>query len=60
MHAMYDTAFFLLISKYLVGEALPEHVLDIQFGSFLVLLTASILFIVFGRGLLKQETRGWE
>ena len=60
MHALYDTAFFLLTGKYLVGENLPDQVLDIQFGSFLFLLTASILFIIFGRGLLKQETTGWE
>ena len=60
MHALYDTAFFLLTGKYLVGENLPDQVLDIQFGSFLFLITASIIFIIFGRGLLKQETTGWE
>lgn len=60
LHALYDTAFFLLTGIYLMGEPLPDHVLDIQFGSFLVLLLASILFVIFGRGLLKQDTTGWE
>jgi hypothetical protein len=60
MHALYDTAFFLLTGKYLVAENLPDNVLDIQFSSFLVLLTATIIFIFFGRGLLKQETTGWQ
>ena len=59
LHALYDTAFYLLTGKYTVGESLPDHVLDIQFGSFLVLLVASILFVIFGRNLLKQGTTGW-
>lgn len=59
LHALYDTAFFLLTGIYLTGETLPDHVLDIQFGSFLVLMAATILFAIFGRGLLKQETVGW-
>lgn len=59
LHALYDTAFYLLPGKYLVNETLPDHVLDIQFGSFLVLMAASILFVIFGRGLLKNETTGW-
>jgi hypothetical protein len=59
LHALYDTAFFLLTGKYLVSENLPDHVLDIQLGSFLVLLVVSILFVIFGRGLLKNETTGW-
>jgi uncharacterized membrane protein YwzB len=59
LHALYDVAFYLLPGKYLVGESLPGSVLDIQLGSFLVLLVASILFIIFGRGLLRRETTGW-
>ena len=59
LHALYDTAFYLLTGIYTVGESLPDHVLDIQLGSFLVLLAASLLFLVFGRGLLKQDTTGW-
>ena len=59
LHALYDTAFFLLTGKYLVSESLPDNVLDIQLGSFLVLLVVSILFVIFGRGLLKNETTGW-
>lgn len=59
LHALYDTAFFLLTGKYLVGASLPDNVLDIQFGSFLILLAATILFLIFGRGLLKNDTTGW-
>jgi membrane protease YdiL (CAAX protease family) len=59
LHALYDTAFFLLPGKYLVNESLPDQVLDIQLGSFLILLAASILFVIFGRGLFKEETTGW-
>ncbi len=59
LHALYDTAFFLLTGVYKVGENLPDHVLDIQLGSFLVLLVASVLFVLFGRGLLRNETTGW-
>jgi len=59
LHALYDTAFYLLTGNYLVSETLPDHVLDIQLGSFLFLLVVSILFVIFGRGLLKNETTGW-
>ena len=59
LHALYDAAFFLLTGKYLVGEGLPDNVLDIQLASFLVLLTAAILFLIFGRGLFKGDTVGW-
>lgn len=59
LHALYDTAFFLLTGKYLTGESLPDGVLDLQLASFLVLLVAMIAFLVFGRGLLKSDTTGW-
>ena len=59
LHALYDTAFYLLTGLSKIGEDLPDHVLDIQFGSFLFLLFVSILFVMFGRGLLKNETTGW-
>lgn len=60
LHALYDTAFFLLTGAYVAGESLPDNVLDIQFGSFLVLLAASILFLLFGRKLFRRSTVGWE
>lgn len=59
LHALYDTAFYLLPGKYLVNEPLPGHILDIQLGSFLVSMVASILFVIFGRGLLINRTTGW-
>ena len=59
LHTLYDAAFFLLTGKYLVGESLPDNVLDFQLASFLVLLIAMILFLIFGRRLLKDETIGW-
>lgn len=60
LHAFYDTAFFLLTGSYAVGESLPDPVLDLQLGSFLVLLAASILFLVFGRKLFQSNTTGWD
>lgn len=60
LHALYDAAFFLLTGKYLVDETLPGNVLDIQLGSFLFLFVVSIFFVIFGRGLLKDETTGWQ
>jgi membrane protease YdiL (CAAX protease family) len=59
LHTLYDVAFYLLPGKYAVGESLPGHVLDIQLGTFLVLFAASILFLIFGRKLLRQESTGW-
>lgn len=59
LHAIYDTAFYLLTGKYEVGANLPDPILDIQLGTFLFLMLASILFLIFGRKLLKQETTGW-
>ena len=60
LHGLYDTAFFLLTGKYLVGESLPDGVLDLQLASFLILLVAAILFLIFGRGLFKNDTTGWQ
>lgn len=54
MHALYDTAFLLLTGPYLVTQDLPDRVLDIQLGSFLVLLLVSVLFLIFGRALFRD------
>jgi len=59
IHALHDIAFYLLPGAYAVDANLPDNVLDIQLGIFLFLLVVSILFLVFGRGLLKDETVGW-
>ena len=55
MHALQDMAFFLLTGMYVVGESLPENILDFQFASILVLLAAPILFIIFGRGIFLKQ-----
>lgn len=60
IHAFYDFALVLLDGPYLVGEELPSHVLDIHLASFLILFSLFVLFIIFGRNLLKNETTGWE
>jgi hypothetical protein len=60
IHAFYDFAFVLLDGPYLVNAELPSGVLDIHLASFLILLALFILFIIFGRKLLKNETTGWE
>lgn len=59
LHAFYDAAFLFLTGNYIVGAGVPDRVLDIQLGSFLILLVVSILFVIFGRGLLKNGTTGW-
>ncbi len=59
LHAFYDFAFYLLPGSYLVSEGLPDKVLDIQLGSFLVLFLLSILILIFGRKLFKDENVGW-
>lgn len=59
LHGFYDTAFYLLTGSYAVGGSLPDKVLDIQLASFLVLLAASILFLIFGRHLFDSDTVGW-
>lgn len=56
LHAFYDTAFYLLPGAYLVGENLPDHVLDIQLGSFLVLFVGAVLALIVGRPLFRRET----
>ena len=53
LHALYDTAFFLLPGATLVGENLPDHVLDIQLASFLVLFAGSVLVLFVGRTLFS-------
>ena len=59
LHAFYDFAFLLLPGLYKTQAGVSDHVLDIQLASFLILFVVSILFVVFGRGLLKSETVGW-
>jgi len=60
MHAFYDTAFYLLPGPYPAGEDLPGHILDINLASFLILFSLFVLFVIFGRNLLKNETTGWQ
>ena len=54
LHALYDIGFFLLTGIYAEESgSLPDHVLDIQFLSFLIMLLSTIVFIILGRGLLR-------
>ncbi len=59
IHALHDIAFYLLPGAYAVDASLPDNVLDIQLGAFIFLLLVSILFLILGRNLLKDETAGW-
>jgi hypothetical protein len=62
MHALYDFSVFLLNGPYpadVVLAELPAFVGDITFIAFLIEMSAFILFIIFGRMLLKNETTGW-
>ena len=60
MHTFYDFAFIFLTGSYLVSENLPSNVLDITFASFLILIGLFVLYIIYGRNLLKNETTGWQ
>jgi len=60
IHAFYDTAVFLLSGPYQAGAALPSFVGDINFDAFIVEMSLFVLFLIFGRNLLKNETTGWE
>lgn len=59
LHALYDVGFFMLSGTSSPEGDLPSAVLDIHLGSFLIMLAATIVFVIFGRGLLKNETTGW-
>lgn len=54
LHALWDTAFFLLPGAYLVGQDLPDHVLDIQLASFLITFAAAIIVLFVGRPLFQR------
>ena len=56
LHAIYDSAFFLLSGATLVGENLPDHVLDIHLASFLVLFVGSVIILFVGRSLFQRTT----
>ena len=62
IHALYDFSVFLLNGPYpadVVLAELPGFVGDITFAAFLIEMTAFVLFIIFGRKLLKNGTTGW-
>ena len=59
IHGLWDIAFFLLPGPYGVDETLPDSILSIQFNGALIIFVVFILFLIFGRGLLKNETTGW-
>jgi hypothetical protein len=63
LHALYDFSVFLLDGPYQAGVVLadlPKFVGDIYFYAALIEMTAFILFVIFGRNLLKDETTGWQ
>lgn len=60
LHGLWDTAFYLLPGLTLVTASPPDNVLDIQLGAALIGFVMFVLFLIFGRGLLKNSTTGWE
>lgn len=56
LHAIHDISYYLLTGVYSEEQgSLPDQVLDIQFQSFLIMFLATIVFIIFGRGLLRTQ-----
>ena len=59
IHAFYDTAVFLLSGPYQADAVLPSFAGDINFFAFIIEMGLFVLFLIFGRNLLKNETTGW-
>jgi membrane protease YdiL (CAAX protease family) len=59
IHALYDTSIFLLSGPYRADATLPSDVTDINFFAFLIEMSLFVLFVIFGRNLLKNQTTGW-
>lgn len=53
-HMLYDTAVVLMTGDFLVDAGLPDHILDIQLASVLILVLMVVLFLIFGRSLFKE------
>ena len=55
LHAFYDTAIYLQTGHFLVNQNLPDHILDFNLASVLIMVLATILFLTMGRKLLQRE-----
>ena len=58
LHAFFDTGVYLQIGHFLENQSLPDPVLDFNLASTLIMVLATILFIIFGRNLLKNPPKG--
>ncbi len=58
LHAAYDFSLYLLVGNSIQGESLPENVASLEFGVFLATVGVFIMFVVFGRNLLKSKRTG--
>lgn len=56
LHAFFDAAIFLQIGNYLENQTLSDNILDFNLASFLITVLATLLFLIFGRKLLKKDT----
>ena len=54
LHAFFDTGIYLQIGNFLENHNLPDQILDFNLASFLLMVLATIVFLIFGRNLLKK------
>jgi hypothetical protein len=54
LHAFYDTAIYLQTGIFFVNQNLPDGILDFNLASFLIMVLATFIFLIFGRNLLKK------
>jgi hypothetical protein len=54
LHAFFDTAIYLQTGFFFANQNLPDGILDFNLASFLIMVLATFIFLIFGRNLLKK------
>jgi hypothetical protein len=55
LHAFFDTAIYLQTGFFFANQNLPDGILDFNLASFLIMVLATFIFLIFGRNLLKKN-----
>ena len=54
LHAFFDTSVYLQTGIFFANQNLPDNILDFNLASFLIMVLATLIFLIFGRNLLKN------
>ena len=54
LHAFFDTSIYLQTGIFFTNQSLPDSILDFNLASFLIMVLATLIFLIFGRKLLKN------